>query len=79
MFNKELFYSLCEKYEVELSRDYNRPMMRTEKGLVRELIEEDVKELVPKYQTYFKYKSLKGAKEIAGSKTYVFEELLTAC
>lgn len=47
MFDKELFYSLCENYKVELSRDYNCPMMRTEEGLVRELKEEDMKDSVP--------------------------------
>lgn len=29
MFDKELFYSLCENYKVELSRDYNCPMDKT--------------------------------------------------
>lgn len=27
MFNRELFYGLCEKYGVELSDKHDRPMM----------------------------------------------------
>lgn len=26
--NKKLFYSLCDKYDVEMSTEYNKPMMR---------------------------------------------------
>lgn len=28
MFNKDLFFSLCEKYDVELSKTINKPMIK---------------------------------------------------
>ena len=40
MFNKELFYALCNKYGVELSDQYDKPMLKTDGG-VRELVEQD--------------------------------------
>lgn len=47
MFDNELFYSLCKKYNVKLSKEYDRPMMRTETG-VRELQIGDVENLLQK-------------------------------
>ena len=42
MFNKELFYDLCNKYGVELSDEYSKPMIKTD-GEVRQLEEQDVR------------------------------------
>lgn len=41
MFDKELFYSLCKKYDVELSDRYDRPMIKDGKE-IRPIIAEDV-------------------------------------
>ena len=49
MFNKELFYALCDKYGVEFSDQYDKPMLKTEDGL-RELVEQDVKDIFSKRQ-----------------------------
>ena len=49
MFNKELFYDLCNKYGVELSDEYSKPMIKTD-GEVRQLEEQDVRDLLPRYQ-----------------------------
>ena len=48
MFNKELFYSLCEKYDVELSDKYDKPMIKEEDGTLRPLVdvEDNVDELI---------------------------------
>ena len=32
--NKELFYELCEKYEVELSEEYQTPMIKIDDEVV---------------------------------------------
>ncbi len=37
MFNGELFYKLCEKYGVEVSNKYNKPMIKEKDGTVRPL------------------------------------------
>ena len=49
MFNRELFYALCDKYGVEFSDQYDKPMLKTEDGL-RELVEQDVKDIFSKRQ-----------------------------
>lgn len=49
MFNRELFYTLCDKYGVEFSDKYDKPMLKTEDGL-RELVEQDVKDIFSKRQ-----------------------------
>ena len=46
MFNSELFYKLCEKYGVELSDKYNRPMIKKEDGTVRPLSDDDILHLL---------------------------------
>lgn len=33
-FDSELFYSLCDKYDVELSTEYNKPMMRYDDNII---------------------------------------------
>ena len=47
MFNKELFYDLCDKYGVELSDQYDRPMLKVDEE-IRELVEQDVKDILPR-------------------------------
>ena len=42
MLDKELFFSLCEKYNVELSKTAKTPMIRDAEG-VHAITEEDVK------------------------------------
>ena len=49
MFNRKLFYALCDEYGIEFSDQYDKPMLKTEDGL-RELVEQDVKGLLPKRQ-----------------------------
>ena len=49
MFDEKLFYDLCNKYGVKLSDKYDKPMIKTD-GEVRQLVEQDVRELLPRYQ-----------------------------
>lgn len=57
MLDKELFFSLCEKYNVELSDKYGKSMIKFGDN-VRPISKEDVKNIIPKYQVYFLYDSL---------------------
>ena len=41
-FDKELFYRLCEKYGVELSDKYDKPMLIEPNGTLRSLTDEDI-------------------------------------
>lgn len=41
-FDRDLFYRLCEKYNVELSDKYDKPMIKESDGTVRSLTDEDV-------------------------------------
>ena len=46
MFTRDLFYTLCDKYGVELSDQYEKPMLKVD-GAIRELVEQDVKDILP--------------------------------
>ena len=54
MLDKELFFSLCEKYNVELSKTAKTPMIRDAEG-VHAITEEDVKQILTPPQKYFDY------------------------
>ena len=41
-FDKELFYRLCEKYGVEFSDEYDKPMLKEPDGTVKPLTDKDV-------------------------------------
>lgn len=77
MFNKELFYALCEKYGVELSDQYDKPMLKTD-GEIRELVEQDVKDLLPQYQGTVSYRDNSKAYKIETSYIYEPQELMIA-
>ena len=46
MFTRDLFYTLCDKYGVELSDQYEKPMLKVD-GAIRELVEQDVTDIDP--------------------------------
>ena len=46
MFNRELFYCLCEKYGVELSDKHDRSMIEEKDGTIRPLSDDDVLHLL---------------------------------
>lgn len=41
MFNKDLFYSICKKYNVELNEKFDCPMIKDETG-IHKITKEDV-------------------------------------
>ena len=45
-FDRDLFYRLCEKYNVELSDKYDKPMLKEPNGTVRPLTDDDVNDLL---------------------------------
>ncbi len=58
MFDKELFLSLCKRYNVELSETAECPMIK--KGdQVHSITVDDVKRVFAPCQTYFGYSSEK--------------------
>ena len=73
MFNKELFYDLCNKYGVELSK----PMIKTD-GEVRQLEEQDVRDLLPRYQETVFYQNKSNAYKIETSYVYIPQDLMIA-
>ena len=77
MFNKELFYDLCNKYGVELSDEYSKPMIKTD-GEVRQLEEQDVRDLLPRYQETVFYKNKSNAYKIETSYVYIPQDLMIA-
>lgn len=77
MFNKELFYDLCNKYGVELSDEYNKPMIKTD-GEIRQLEEQDVKNLLPRYQETVFYQNNSNAYKIETSYVYIPQDLMIA-
>ena len=77
MFNKELFYDLCNKYGVELSDEYSKPMIKTD-GEVRQLEEQDVRDLLPRYQETFFYQNKSNAYKIETSYVYIPQDLMIA-
>lgn len=58
MFDRDLFLSLCEKYNVELSDTVISPMIK-EGGQIREITNDDVRRIFIQCQIYFDYSSNK--------------------
>lgn len=79
MFNRELFYALCDKYGVEFSDQYDKPMLKTEDGL-RELVEQDVKDIFPKCQetAYYFYHDNNNTYKFKASRKYIPQDLMIA-
>ena len=63
-FNGELFYSLCEKYGVELSDKYDKPMIKEKDGALRPLEDNDVFHLldIPDEEIYLSLGEINGIK-----------------
>lgn len=78
MFNEELFYSLCEKYGVELSDEFDRPMIK-DGDVVRELTENDVKRAFSSCQSYFGYSESRIETRLIFAPYYSNDELAIAC
>lgn len=78
MFDKDLFFSLCDKYNVELSDTANKPMIR-EGSEVHTVTCEDVNRVFAPCQAYFGYSSNKISANVISSEFYLQESSAIAC
>lgn len=78
MFDKELFFSLCEKYNVELSVTATSPMIK-EGAQVHVITDDDVSRIFAPCQTYFDYSSNKINARVEVPTFYLQEGDAIAC
>lgn len=79
MFDEKLFMSLCEKYQVEMSDKYSKPMLKVGNSVV-ELTADLMKDVLlgKQEQTSFSYKTSK-SRIVSRYSTEFNEDLATAC
>ena len=78
MFDKDLFLSLCEKYDVELSKTATSPMIR-EGTEVHAITDDDVNRIFLPCQTYFEYSNNKISTKTVASEFYLMDDYAIAC
>ena len=78
MFNKELFLSLCEKYNVELSETVTSPMIK-DGDQIHEITSDDVNRVFSPCQAYFGYSSNKITAKVEVPVFYLQEDYAIAC
>lgn len=78
MFDRELFLTLCEKYDVELSATAKRPMIR-EGNETHEITAEDVRRIVMPHHVYFEYSSNRVDTNTDSSSFYLPDDFAIAC
>lgn len=78
MFDKDLFYSLCEKYQVELSSKYDSPMIRNGED-IHAITADDVKRVFSNCQSYFNYSDNKISTKLTSSSFENEDSLAIAC
>lgn len=78
MFDKELFLSLCEKYDVELSNAVTAPMIKDGNRL-HEITSDDINRIFSPHQAYFDYSSNIITTKIEDPVFYLQEDYAVAC
>lgn len=78
MFDKDLFFSLCEKYNVELSDSATTPMIKDENG-VHSLTRENISKIFAPCQTLFEYSERKLDTNITKNTYYLQKDYAIAC
>lgn len=78
MFDKNLFFALCEKYNVELSDSEKKPMIKDGNG-VHTVTNEDVRRIFAPYQTSFRYFGKKLDANVITTAYYLQEDFAIAC
>lgn len=78
MFDKDLFYTLCEKYNVELSDSAKRPMIKNGND-VHPVTNEDVSRIFAPCQTSFEYSGKKLDATAIKKVFYMQENIGIAC
>ncbi len=78
MFDKNLFYALCEKYNVELSDSAEKPMIKDRNG-VHAITSEEVSRIFAPCQTFFGYSGQKLDANVIMKAYYLQEDFAIAC
>lgn len=78
MFDKELFLSLCKKYNVELSPTAKRPMIKLGEN-IEDIITDEIRSFLEPERTSFDYFNNKNDANICSDKYYLEEEFAIAC
>lgn len=78
MFDKDLFFALCEKYNVELSDSAKKPMIKDGNG-VHAVTNEDVSRIFAPCQIYFGYSGKKLDANIITTSYSLQEDFAIAC
>lgn len=78
MFDKNLFFALCEKYNVELSESANKPMIKDGNG-VHAVTNEDISRIFAPCQTFFGYSGKKLDANVITTEYYLQEDFAIAC
>lgn len=78
MFDKNLFFALCERYNVELSDSAKEPMIRNRNG-VHAVTSEDVNRVFAPCQTFFGYSGQKLDTSSITTAYYLQEDFAIAC
>ena len=78
MFDKDLFFSLCEKYNVELSDSAKQPMMKGSSG-IHTVTDEDVNRVFVPCQNYFEYSGKKLDANVITEAYHLWDDFAIAC
>ena len=78
MFDKDLFLSLCEKYDVELSKTAMSPMLK-DGDQAHAITNDDVNRVFAPCQTYFDYSCNKTNAKVEVPVFYLQEDYAVAC
>lgn len=78
MFNRDLFFSLCEKYGIELSETATSPMIR-DGSTVHAITDDDVNRIFSPCQTYFGYSDNKIRTKTVAPEFYLMDNYAIAC
>ncbi len=78
MFDKNLFFTLCERYNVELSDSANEPMLKDRNG-VHAVTSEDVNRVFNKSCQTFGYSGEKLDANVISKAYFLQEDFAIAC
>lgn len=78
MFDKNLFYALCEKYNVELSANAKEPMIKDENG-IHAVTSEDINRIFAKRHTFWEYTGQKLDAGVVEKAYYLQDDFAIAC
>ena len=78
MFDKDLFLSLCEKYDVDLSETAISPMIKEGMEL-HPITDDDLNRIFSSYQTYVGYSCSKTNTKAVAPEFYLNDDYAIAC